>query len=56
MGAGVPVWVEVELTKRIWRETYGVTLSEAIDNVELKPYERVTGEASYDEPTEENDK
>jgi len=48
MGAEVPMWVEVERTVKEWRESYGVTSRDALENVELDVGERVTGEVKYD--------
>jgi hypothetical protein len=43
MGAEVTMWVEVERTVREWRESYGVTSRDALENVKLRTGERLTG-------------
>ena len=43
MGAESPMLVEVEVVTKVWRESYGVTYSDALNNVELAVGERVTG-------------
>jgi hypothetical protein len=43
MGAESPMLVEVEVVTKVWRESYGVTDSDALRNVDLGVGERVTG-------------
>ena len=43
MGAESRMLVEVEVVTKVWRESYGVTGSDALRNVELGVGERVTG-------------
>lgn len=47
MGAEVPMWVEVERPVKEWRESYGVTIQDALENVKLNVGERATGEVRY---------
>ena len=47
MGAESPMWVEVEVLMKVWRESYGVTSDDAIKNVDLNVGERVTGNVRY---------
>ena len=55
MSAEVPMWVvEVEVSVREWRESYGVTSRDALENVELEVGERLTGMVKYE--TERRDK
>lgn len=49
MGAERTMWVEVETLIRVWRESYGVTSADAIENVKVKFDERVTGNVRYEE-------
>ena len=55
MGAEIPIWVEVSVTKKVWRKSYGVVPREAIDNLDLNPYEYVTGNYSYTDPALEGE-
>lgn len=48
MSAEVPMWVEVEVPVREWRESYGVTSRDALENVELEVGERLTGMVKYE--------
>ena len=43
MGADIKMWVEVEVTRKEWRESYGVTYDDALKNVDLEVGERLTG-------------
>ena len=43
MSANVTMWVEVEVTRKEWRESYGVTSGDALKNVDLEVGERLTG-------------
>ena len=43
MGAESPMLVEVEVVTKVWKESYGVTDSDALRNVELGVGERATG-------------
>ena len=43
MSADVTMWVEVEVTSKEWRESYGVTSDDALKNVDLEVGERLTG-------------
>ena len=52
MGAETPMWVEVEVLMKIWRESYGVTSDDAIKNVDLGFGERATGNVRYYEEYE----
>jgi hypothetical protein len=53
MGAETPMWVEVEVLMKFWRESYGVTSDDAIKRVELNVGERVTGNVRYYEGNED---
>ena len=54
MGASIPMWVEVEVAMKVWRETYGVTDTDALENAELGIGEKLTGRVRY-EMEEEDD-
>lgn len=43
MGAETTMWVEVEVSKKVWRQTYGVSDQDALENVDLDVGERTTG-------------
>ena len=43
MGAETTMWVEVEVFKKVWRQTYGVSDQDALENVDLDVGERTTG-------------
>ena len=43
MGAETAMWVEVEVSSKEWRKTYGVTSQDALENVDLSVGERTTG-------------
>ena len=43
MGAETTMWVEVEVSRKEWRKTYGVTSQDALENVDLSVGERTTG-------------
>jgi len=43
MGAETTMWVEVEVSKKEWRQSYGVTSTDALENVDLDVGERTTG-------------
>lgn len=49
MGAGVPIWVEVEVPTRKWIKSFGVVPEEAILNTQFKGYV-ITGNISYTDP------
>jgi hypothetical protein len=54
MGAETTIWVEVEIPVKFWRESYGVTGADALDNAEISKGERLTGRYTYNlEDTEE---
>lgn len=55
MGSDSPMWVEVEVLMKVWRESYGVTPDDAIKNVELNVGERTTGNVRYYEDDYEED-
>jgi hypothetical protein len=54
MGAASTMYVEVVVTKREWRESYGVTNSDFLENVELGVGEYTTGQVKYGWQVEEN--
>jgi len=43
MSADVTMWVEVEVTSKEWRKSYGVTSEDALENADLEEGERLTG-------------
>lgn len=47
MGSSIPIWVEVEIPVKFWRESYGVTGTDALDNAEISVGERLTGRYTY---------
>ena len=55
MGAEVTMWVEVEVRKTLWRESYGVTSDEATENVKLDIGESTTGRVRHEYELEESD-
>ena len=55
MGAEVPFWVEIEVTMKLWRESYGVVPSEAIRDVHLNEGEKTTGNYRGGMPQTEED-
>ena len=55
MGAEVPILVEVEVSTKEWRETYGVIPEDGFYNLELEMNERFTGECKYKREREAND-
>ena len=54
MGASIPMWVEVEVTTKVWRESYGVTDTDALENAELGVGERLTGHVRYEMEDEDD--
>lgn len=47
LGSNVTIWVEVETTVKTWRESYGVTGPDALENVEVNAGESLTGKYTY---------
>ena len=55
MGAETAMWVEVEVSSKEWRKTYGVTSQDALENVDLSVGERTTGRVLYSEEGQDDD-
>jgi hypothetical protein len=47
MGAEISGYVEVAVTKKEWRKSYGVTDNDFLENVELGVGESITGQVKY---------
>ena len=52
MSADVTMWVEVEVTSKEWRKSYGVTSDDALENADLEVGERLTGKVLQSNPKE----
>jgi len=55
MGAETTMWVEVEVSSKEWRKTYGVTNQDALENVDLSVGERTTGRVLYSEEGQDDE-
>lgn len=47
MGAETSIWVEVVIPVTFWRQSYGVTGADALNNAEINTGETLTGRYVY---------